>query len=169
VYEKLLPPRHDPESETVVPPHKTIRIRMLYPPPKQGVTALSATSVNVKYVAFADDTWSGSQADVEYLFKGRGTDADAIARILPVLREALDEGATVEALHTALARLAGKDRPDYESSERQVTRTNIQLLLDGKIPETPRAFLEIWIDGLDSRRAVYQSHSRPAQNGPGGA
>lgn len=167
VYEKILPPRHDPEGETIVPPHKTIRIRMAYPPPTPGVRMLSATAVSVKYVAFADDTWSGSLADVERIYENRGMQAAAIARVLPILHEALDAGATADALRTALAQLAGKDQPDFDSGARQVARTNIQRVLDGKIPQ-PAVFLQGYVDGLESSRAVYQSHSRPAENSPGG-
>jgi hypothetical protein len=167
VYEEILPPRHDPQSEAVVPPHKTIRTRIVYPAPKQGVTLLSATAVSVKYVAFADDTWSGSQAEVESAYSRRGMEAAAITRVLPVLHAALDAGTTTDALRGALAQLAGNDQPDFDSAARQVTRTNIQLLLEGKIPQ-PAVFLQSCIERLEASRAAYQSHGRPAQHGPGG-
>ena len=84
----------------------------------------------------------------------------AIARVLPVLHQALDGGMSVDDLRTALAQLAGKDQPDFESGARHVARTNIQLLLEGKVPQ-PAVFLQGCINGLESSRSVYQSHSRP--------
>ncbi len=56
---------------------------------------------------------------------------------------------------------------EFESAARHVTRTNIQLVLDGKIPQ-PAVFLRNCIERLEASRAAYQSHSRPAQHGPGG-
>lgn len=163
----LLPPPDRPERETVVPPHGTIRTRYPYSPQKKGVTAVSVASISVTLVIFADDSWFGSQHDVESWFMNRGNHADAIARFLPIVQTAVDAGGMVDALHAALAKLAGKDEQDFDSAERQVTRTNLQLLLDGRIKQTPVASLQHWIADLEARRATYEAHRRPKEQSPG--
>jgi len=57
--------------------------------------------------------------------------------------------------------LRSKDQPDVNNVEKQVTRTNLNLLLEGRMNETPAAFLQRWIAELEARQAAYETHRRP--------
>ena len=155
-------------GETLVPPHSIVRTREGYISAMKGVTAVSVSLVTVTDVVFDDDSWAGDQGYVESQFETRARIADAMTKVLPILRTALDAGGSAAALRAALDNLAPRPPQDFEAAQRQVARTNIQLLLDGRIKLSPTAALEQWIETLEAERALYQAHSRPKQNSPDG-
>jgi hypothetical protein len=71
------------------------------------------------------------------------------------------EGGTTDSVLNALVALRSKDQPDVNNVEKQVTRTNLNLLLEGRMNETPAAFLQRWIAELKARQAAYETHRRP--------
>jgi hypothetical protein len=154
-------------GDTVVPAHATVRSRFGYMPQRTAARAVSVTDIDLRHVILADDSWSGDEKTVESEFERRAKSSDAIAFILPVLRKVLDDGGTNDAVLTALVALRSKDQPDANNFEKQVTRTNLNLLLEGRITETPEAFLKRWISYLEARRVVYEAHRQPKENGPG--
>jgi hypothetical protein len=148
-------------GDTVVPAHATVRSRFPYTTQTHTARGVSVTSIDLRHVILADDSWTGDPRNVESEFERRSRDADAIVSILPILRKALDAGGTTASVLAALVALRSKDQPDVNNVEKQVTRTNLNLLLKGRMNETPAAFLERWIGELEARLAAYEAHRRP--------
>jgi hypothetical protein len=159
-YTGLGPQPDSLQGDTVVPAHATVRSRFSYTSQRR-TRAVSISSIDLRHVILADDSWTGDQRNVESEFEQRGRNADAIASILPTLRKALDEGGTSNSVLTALVALRSRDQPDANNVEKQVTRTNLNLLLDGRMNETPAAFLQRWIGLLEARQAAYEAHRSP--------